>query len=101
LDVERELDKLRDLAWGSTALSTASAKKTARAARSKQAQSVKITVPQKTLEAADHLILDLGVGGAGPVYKATDHLRVDLPRRRAGNKRRFRITLDVESEEDK
>ncbi len=103
LDVERELDKLRHLAWGGKPSSTAPAKQRSPAEPGslvKPGQQVKITIPQKTLEEANHLILDLSVGGADSVYKATDNLRVELPSHRIGKKPRFRVTLDIESEGD-
>ena len=102
LDVEHELDQLREIAWGVKPSSTAPAKKGGSAeviATGDLGRQIKLKIPQKILEKAGHLILDLSVAGDGPAYKAADKLRVDLPSDRAGKKPRLRITLDIESEE--
>lgn len=109
LDVERELDELREIAWGSKPSSPAPAPAPTPAKKTTSTEMltsgdlgrrVQVKIPQKMLEKAKHLFLDLSLGGDGPAYKAADKLRVDIPSDRAGKKPRLRITLDIESEED-
>lgn len=103
LDVERELDELREIAWGNKPSSPAPAKKTTSTeilASGDLGRRFKLKIPQKTLEKAKHLILHLSLGGDGPAYIAADKLRVDIPSGGAGKKPRLRITLDIESEDD-
>jgi signal recognition particle receptor subunit beta len=102
LDIERELEKLRKIAWGG-GRSSLTKRKPPRAKvlrREDHAQQIELNFPRELLENADQLILELKFGGEGSLRKFPEALRIDLPPRREGTKSRLSVTLDV-VEEDK
>jgi len=101
LDIERELGKLRQIAWGEKPPSSDSGKTTVRdesEASEELTRQVSVKVPRETLEKASSLTVDLKVGGGDSVYEAPEVVRVELPARRAGQKMRLRVTFDMEEE---
>jgi signal recognition particle receptor subunit beta len=102
LDIERELEKLRQLAWGG-GRSTLAKKKAPKAKflrREDHAQQIELNFPKELLENADQLILELKFGCEGGLRRFPEALQIDLPPRREGSKSRLSVTLDV-VEEDK
>ena len=102
LDIERELEKLRQIAWGGgrSSLAKKKAPKAKVLRREDHAQQIELNFPKETLENADQIILELKFGGEGALRKFPEALRIDLPPRREGCRSRLSVTLDV-VEEDK
>jgi signal recognition particle receptor subunit beta len=102
LDIERELDELRQIAWGGSPPSSVK-KKAPRAkvlSRKDHDQQIELSFPKAALEKASQLVLELKFGSERSLRKFPEALRLDLPPRRPGKKTRLSITLDV-TEEDK
>jgi signal recognition particle receptor subunit beta len=102
LDIERELEKLRQIAWkgGRSSLAKKKAPKAKFLRREDHAQQIELNFPKELLEKADQLVLELKFGGEGSFRRFPEALQIELPPRRKGSKSRLSVTLDV-IEEDK
>ncbi len=101
LDIERELDKLRQIALGEKPLASAAGRTTVGdklEASEELARQVRVKVPRETLKKASSITVDLKVGGGDSVYEVPEVVRVELPSHRTGQKIRLRVTLDMEEE---
>ena len=108
LDVERELEKLRRVALG-TSPGVAKRKRVPAVQpvqpvprQEEDRRELKVTLPKAALENAKQLCLDLSLAGAGASGDVAESLQVDLSERltgMTGKKKRLRITLYIEEED--
>ncbi len=108
LDVERELEKLRRVALG-TSPGVAKRRRVPAVQpvqpvhrQEEDCRELKVTLPKAALENAKQLCLDLSLAGAGASGDVAESLRVDLSERltgMTGKKKRLRITLYIEEED--
>jgi signal recognition particle receptor subunit beta len=102
LDIERELENLRQIAWagGRSTLAQNRAPRAKVLRREEHDRQIELHFPRELLENASQLILELKFGEEGALRRFPEALRIDLPPRRRGSKSRLSVTLDV-VEEDK
>jgi hypothetical protein len=99
IDIERELEELRQIAHGKTPHSQKKASSVEVVAQGDYERSVRVVLPPNSLEKASQLLLDLQVLDLESRQKTAESLRVDLPARPADRKKRLKITIDLEEEE--
>jgi signal recognition particle receptor subunit beta len=99
LDIDQELDKLRRVALGNSPGVAKKKSKPVGRGEEDVCRELKVALPRATLEKAKELSLDLRIAGSESVHTVSETIRVDLPERPAGKKRRLRITLDLEGED--
>ncbi len=91
IDIERELAKLRELAFPAARPEGPSPVRARTSAR----------VPKETLAGATALEVALKLVGDQSAYEVKDTCRIDLPPTQAGGRRRVRLEIDlIESDED-
>ncbi|MFQ5792379.1 MAG: hypothetical protein ACE5JI_18070 [Acidobacteriota bacterium] len=105
LDVEKELQELRRMALGKASPRKGRKKRIASdrpiqevAPDEETEEHIHQRIPRAVLESAEHLALELKLGGQGSYHALPGPCRVPLPRHRPGGKTRLRITIDLEDE---
>ncbi len=99
IDIERELEELRQIAHGKTPRSQKKASSVEVVAQGDYERSVRVVLPPNSLERASQLLLDLRFLDLESRQKTAESLRVDLPARPADRKKRLKITIDLEEED--
>jgi hypothetical protein len=102
LDIERELDELRRIAWGGSP--PLSAKKKAPRGkfltRKERTQQIELAFPKEALQKASQLVLELKFGTESSLRRFPETLRLDLPPLLEGEKTRLSVTLEVIEEDE-
>ena len=99
LDIECELDQIRQLARGKTPSPAKRASRVEVVAQGDSERRVEVLLPPHSLESASHLVVDLQVVDRDSRTKTSESVRVDLPSRPAAGRNRLKITLDLEEED--
>jgi len=101
LDIERELEKLREIAWGDKPKATTEKIETAGDEAEllcRLRHQARVKLPREVYEKAGSLILDIRLYGDDSFHEVPDVVQVELPSHRAGQKVRLLVTLDMEEE---
>jgi signal recognition particle receptor subunit beta len=96
LDIERELEKLREMAFGGARSKKGAAPGPAISLTGKGTASI----PSEVWSAATGLVVDVRLVGEGSSHTAPGVVRLELPPRAPGESGRVRLEIDLESEKD-